>query len=57
MPSHFDILVYVELNGAMDVIDYFIFTRREALTFPYTYQERTGYAKRYRARANVILAN
>ncbi len=57
MPSHFDILVYVELNGAMDVIDYFIFTRREALTFPYTHQERTGYAKRYQLSESRTLNN
>jgi hypothetical protein len=47
MPSQFDILIYVEFSDTMDVIDFFIFTRRETLTLPFTHQERTGYAKRY----------
>jgi hypothetical protein len=57
MPSQFDVLIYVELNNAMDVIDYFIFTRREALTLPYTHQERTGYAKRYQLSESRTLNN
>jgi hypothetical protein len=57
MPSQFDILVYVELNGAMDVIDYFILTRREAFTLPYTHQERTGYTKRYQLSESRTLNN
>lgn len=46
-PSKFDILIYVEFDDSLSQFEYYVFDNTQAATFPYTYREKTWYAKNY----------
>jgi hypothetical protein len=46
-PSKFDVLIYVEFDDSLSSFEHYIFTSKEAMTFPFTYQEKSFFARSY----------
>jgi len=56
-PSKFDFLIYVEFDDSLEEFDFYIFSKEEAESFPFTHQEKTWYAKRYEKSESRTLNN